>query len=104
MEEQKARKDAEAEKRRRADEEHDRRLEQEIAQVNQKEAQEIVKEGKRGPPTVAKPGKAIRRDQLEPSAENKGVVGGLARMLTQPDDQAQEIKQDLFTQADLMAP
>ena len=104
MEEQKTRKDAEAQKRRAADEEQDRRLEQEIYAVNQKEAQEIVKEGKREPPPVSRPGKAIRRDQLEPSAENKGIVGSIARMPTQPDDHASDPRHDLFTQAEPVAP
>ena len=35
--------------------------------MNKKEAAEIVKEGKREPPGVTRQGKAIRRDQFEPS-------------------------------------
>ena len=88
MEEQKAKKEAEKLRQKQQDEEIERKLQQEIAQVNSKEAAEIVKEGKREPPPTERQGRAIRRDQFEPSQENNGIVGGLARAPAQPEESA----------------
>ena len=57
----------------------------------------MVKEGKKDP-NAAKPSRVIRRDQFEPSQENKGVFGNLARAPQQEQaDPSQAPKSDLFT-------
>lgn len=78
MEEAKARKEAAKLREKQEDEELERKIMSEQQKLNAQEVEEIRKEGKRDVPEV-KQQKQVRRDAFEPSSENKGIVGGLAR-------------------------
>lgn len=104
MEEQKRKKEVEKMRSRQQDEDLERKVRGDLARLNQKEISEMKKEGKKvleaeqtqdiigqlGQVGGLKAGRAVRRDLFEPSQENQGVFGNLARnpKTDQPEEES----------------